>query len=177
MIAPHSLNHAPPKLYDERLPSVTAAEFRQAFSQLAAGVCIITTTDSMGQPRGLTATAVTSLSLDPPLAIVCIDNRASTAAALQAGSGFIVHVLSADQEGLARQFARSGPDKFSGVAYQITATGYPRLEHCLASIECAAHCCYPGGDHSIVVGRVIDTRIMNDSAAPLLYVRGGFARL
>ena len=154
--------------------SVDSNAFRQALGSLAAGVSVVTTIDQDGQKLGLTATSVTSVSLDPPLVLVCIDNRSRTSAALQDGAPFVVHFLAADQEGLARQFAGRAPDKFAGVKYRMTASGCPRLEGALASVECVPHYIYPGGDHTIFVGRVVDVEIGDGSTTPLMYFRSNF---
>src|SRR5262245_31250644 len=86
-------------------PSVSAAEFRQTLSRLAAGTSIVTTYDQEGQNLGMTATAITALSLEPPLVLVCVDKRTRTAAALSGQAPFIIHFLAAGQEALAIQFA------------------------------------------------------------------------
>src|SRR5215471_3970393 len=93
-------------------PSVSEAAFRRALSQLATGTSIVTTCDQGGHKLGLTATAVTSVSLDPPLVLVCVDNRTRTAAALKADAPFVVHILATTQVSLARHFASCIPDKF-----------------------------------------------------------------
>lgn len=156
--------------------SVEGDAFRQALGQLAAGVSIVTTIDREGQKIGLTATAVTSVSLDPPLLLVCIDNRSRTGEAIQAGAPFIAHFLAGGQEDLARRFASRAADKFAGIEYGITASGCPRLEGVLASVECVPHHIYPGGDHTIFVGRVIDVSIDGAGPAPLMYFRGNFMK-
>src|SRR5262245_35142769 len=130
-------------------PSIDGTTFRQALSRLAAGVSVITASDAHGTVYGLTATAVTSVSLDPPLLLVCINRRSRLAAVLEAGVPFIVHFLSADQEEIARQFAWSGPEKFAGVVYRLSAHGSPQIAGTLASVECVLHDTYPGGDHTI----------------------------
>ena len=91
--------------------SVSSAAFRQALSQLAAGTSIVTTRDEDGRLFGMTATAVTSVSLDPPLVLVCVDNRVRTAAVLQAQAPFVVQFLAANQEALARRFASPIADR------------------------------------------------------------------
>ena len=156
-------------------PSVSGAEFRQALSRLAAGTSIVTMYDQDGQPLGLTATAVTALSLDPPLMLVCVDKRARTAAALSAHAPFIIHFLAAGQAALAMQFASPIPDKFVGVGYTLTASGCARIDGVLASVECVAYQIYPGGDHLIVIGRVVETRIGAEDALPLVYFRSQFS--
>jgi flavin reductase ActVB len=159
-----------------RVTAVTGDSFRQALSRLAAGVSIVTTTDHEGHNLGLTATAVTSVSLDPPLVLVCIDNRSRTVEPLETGAPFVVHFLAADQEELARRFASRIPDKFDGVAYETTDYGSPRLAGALASVECLPHAIYPGGDHTIFIGRVVDVQINESGSSPLMYFRNQFVK-
>jgi 3-hydroxy-9,10-secoandrosta-1,3,5(10)-triene-9,17-dione monooxygenase reductase component len=156
--------------------SIDGTTFRQVLSQLAAGVSVVTASDAHGAVYGLTATAVTSLSLDPPLVLVCISHRSRLAAVLEAGTPFIVHFLSADQEQIARQFARPGPAKFAGVAYRLSVRGSPQLAGTLASLECVSYDTYPGGDHTIVVGRAVGVQL-GAPDAPLLYFRQQFLHL
>jgi flavin reductase (DIM6/NTAB) family NADH-FMN oxidoreductase RutF len=155
-------------------PSVSDIAFRRALSQLAAGTSVVTTCGQDGYKLGLTATAVTSVSLDPPLVLVCVDNRRRTTAALKAHAPFVVHFLSASQESLARHFACRIPDKFAGVAHHMTASGCPLLEGALASIECVPYHIYSGGDHTIAVGRVIEVQVSGDETPPLIYFRNQF---
>lgn len=154
--------------------SVEAADFRQALSRLAAGVSIVTTVDRDGHKLGLTATAISSVSLDPPLVLACIDNRSRTIEAIEDGAQFIIHFLAEEQEALARQFASRSDDKFAGVDYEWSAGGAPRLTGALASVECVTYAWYPGGDHTILVGRVVDVQLSDADAGPLLYFRGQF---
>jgi flavin reductase (DIM6/NTAB) family NADH-FMN oxidoreductase RutF len=154
--------------------SIDGARFRRALSRLAAGVSIVTTVDRDGFKLGLTATSVTSVSLDPSLILVCIDNQSRTIAPLMAGRPFVVHFLAANQESLARRFASFMGDKFVGLDYSMTASGCPRLAGVLASVECVADHIYPGGDHTIFVGRVVDTQIGDPTARPLLYFAGHY---
>jgi flavin reductase ActVB len=165
-----SLPIAPPRA----AKSVSGDAFRQALSRLAAGVSIVTTIDHDGNKLGLTATAVTSVSLDPPLVLVCIDNRSRTVEPLETGAPFVVHFLAADQEQLARHFASRTPDKFADVAHETTAYGSPRLTGALASVECVPHAIYPGGDHTIFIGRVVDVQIDEEGSSPLTYFRNQF---
>ena len=155
-------------------PSVPPAAFRQALSRLAAGTSILTTRDRDGHLLGLTATAVTAVSLEPPLVLVCVDNLARTATALQAHAPFVVHFLAAEQEAIARHFASHVTDKFAEVTYRLTANGCPRLEGVLASVECVPYQVYPGGDHSIAVGRVVAVQVSDADPPPLIYFRSQF---
>jgi flavin reductase (DIM6/NTAB) family NADH-FMN oxidoreductase RutF len=166
-----SSDHSAPTL--DR-PSVSDTAFRRALRQLAAGTSVVTTCDQDGSKLGLTATAVTSVSLDPPLVLVCVDNRTRTAAALKAHAPFVVHFLAASQESLARHFASRIPDKFAGVAHHMTANGCLLLEGALASIECFPYHIYSGGDHTIAVGRVIEVQVSGDETPPLIYFRSQF---
>lgn len=108
-------------------PSVTADVLCEALRRHAAGVTIVTTIDEFGNEMGITATAVTSGSLDSALVLVGIGNRFWMLGPLSAGASFIVHLLAADQEHLARQFARPGPDKFAGTSYRLARSGCLRL--------------------------------------------------
>lgn len=155
-------------------PSVGSNDFRQALSRLAAGVSVITTVDRDGRKLGLTATAVTSVSLDPPLVLACIDNRSRTIEAIDDGARFIIHFLAADQAALSSQFASRTDDKYAGVDYRLTDEGCPRLAGVLASVECVTYAWYPGGDHTILVGRVVDVETSDSDSAPLLYFRGQY---
>ena len=153
-------------------PSVTPDVLREAWRRHAAGVTIITTIDEFGKEMGITATAVTSGSLDPPLVLVCIDNHSRMLGPLIAGANFIVHVLAADQGHLARQFARPGPDKFEGTSYRLARSGSPRLGGVLASLDCVFHTVYPCGDHTIVIGRVVEVRRSGEADAALVFFGG-----
>jgi flavin reductase ActVB len=153
-------------------PSVTPGILREAFRRHAEGATIVTTIDEFGNEMGITATSVTSGSLDPPLVLVCISNRSWMLGPLTAGASFIVHFLTADQENLARQFAHPGPDKFEGTSYRFARSGCPRLGGVLASLECVFHASYPCGDHTIVIGRVVDVRLGVESGSALVFFGG-----
>jgi flavin reductase (DIM6/NTAB) family NADH-FMN oxidoreductase RutF len=153
-------------------PSVTPEILREALRRQAKGVTIVTTIDKFGNEMGITATSVISGSLDPPLVLVCIDNHSRILGPLIAGANFIVHFLAADQGHLARQFARPGPDKFEGTSYRLARSGSPCLGGVLASLECVFHTAYPCGDHTIVIGRVVDVLISSEADAALVFFGG-----
>lgn len=153
-------------------PLVTSDILREAFRRHTEGATIITTIDEFGNVMGITATAVTAGSLDPPLVLVCIGNRSWMLGPLTAGASFIVHFLAANQENLARQFARPVPDKFEGTSYQFARSGCPRLVGALASLECVFHATYPCGDHTIIIGRVVDVRINGEMDSALVFFGG-----
>ncbi|MBQ0826563.1 flavin reductase family protein [Streptomyces tagetis] len=133
----------------------TPRQFRDAFARLPAGVSVLTTFTPEG-PCGMTASAVCSLSLDPPLALVAVARTSQTLAGILAGGSFGINVLHADQAALAERFARpaSRPaDRFAGVAHDRIAR-VPVLRHALAWLACDLQAAYPGGDHTILTGLV-----------------------
>ena len=151
-------------------------QFRTALSRFASGVTVVTTADADARPLGLTVSAFSSLSLEPPLVLVCIDRDAYIHAALQTSGVFVVNILTTEQEHLSRLFASREPDKFTGVGYTAGNTGAPMLADALAALECRIKAVYEGGDHTIFVGEVEHTHVRED-AHPLLYYRGGYANL
>jgi 3-hydroxy-9,10-secoandrosta-1,3,5(10)-triene-9,17-dione monooxygenase reductase component len=158
--------------------AVTAAAFRHAMGQFATGVTVITSVGADGQPVGTTANAVSSLSLDPPLLLVCFEESSRTLAAIRAHGAFAVNVLAAPQRELSANFARRGlAAAWDGVTHQPGRTGSPRLHGVLATLECTVEHRLLGGDHEIVVGRVRDIQAGEAEAAPLLFWRGRYASL
>ncbi|MGH7264983.1 MAG: flavin reductase family protein [Candidatus Rokuibacteriota bacterium] len=155
--------------------AVTMTEFRSALRHFPAGVTVVTTRDADGRPAGLTASAFTSVSLDPPLVLVCVDHAATAYPDLQAHGWFAVNVLGKSQEHLARRFALSGGDKFDGVAHRSGPAGLPLLEDVVATLECRIVHRYAGGDHTIFVGQVEDITVHGGS--PLVYFQGGYHHL
>jgi len=155
--------------------TVSSDDFRAALSRFASGVTVVTTLMDDGQPHGITVSAFCSVSLEPPLVLVCIDRRASIHDRLEKGRNFAVNVLAEHQEDHSKRFASKHPDRFKDTHYTTGTTGVPVLEGALANIECRVAEAYPAGDHTIVVGRVeaIDLR----EGKPLAYFRGGYARL
>jgi flavin reductase (DIM6/NTAB) family NADH-FMN oxidoreductase RutF len=154
--------------------TVDEAAFREAIGHFATGVTVITTSHD-GKPAGMTASAVASLSLDPVLLLVCIANRLPTHSAIEGARCFVVNVLGEGQEDLALRFARPAPDKFAGVALD-PARDLPVLADAIAYFVCDVHESFPGGDHSIFIGRVRDCRA-DVGKRPLLYFRSGFGAL
>jgi flavin reductase (DIM6/NTAB) family NADH-FMN oxidoreductase RutF len=163
---------------DEPAAEVSSAEFRHAIGHFATGVSVITSVGRDGAPVGTTANAVASLSLDPPLVLVCFDLDSRTLHAIQAHGAFAVNVLAAPQRHLSARFARRGfAATWDGVRHRPGRTGSPRIDGVLATLECTLEHRLPGGDHEIVVGRVRAVETSADAAAPLLYWRGGYASL
>jgi flavin reductase (DIM6/NTAB) family NADH-FMN oxidoreductase RutF len=123
----------------------------------------------------MTANSLASVSLYPPLISVCVDHEAEMHGAILQVKQFAVNVLSSSQETLARRFADKHEDRFDGVGYHLTPDGLILLGGALAHIECQRYAEYPGGDHTIVVGRVIGGS--TSKGRPLLYYRGGYAAI
>jgi flavin reductase (DIM6/NTAB) family NADH-FMN oxidoreductase RutF len=146
--------------------------------RFATGVAVVTSVDADGAPVGTTANAVTSLSLDPPLLLVCFDHASTTLAAIRHHGAFGVNVLAAHHEHLSTAFARRGAtDVWDAVAHRPGATGTPRLDDVIVHLECTVEHRLPGGDHEIVVGRVQDVETTDDDRPPLLFYRGAYAAL
>lgn len=150
-------------------------ELRTFASNFATGVAIVTTTDGQGNLCGLTLNSVTSVSLDPPLLLVCLANDSSTLAALNRSNSFCVHYLSAEQQALSNRFAKKLDDKFSDVSHSIGETGCPIIEGVVAFCECEVEGRFPGGDHTIVVGAVKRTSVLGGE--PLVFHRGRYVNL
>jgi flavin reductase (DIM6/NTAB) family NADH-FMN oxidoreductase RutF len=159
--------------------TVDATGFRKVMGLRAAGVTVVTTRDRHEKPRGLTATAVCSVSLAPPLILVCIDRLAECYEAFQEAEAFAVNLLREDQEGFSRQFARKDARKFEGIPHRPGITGSPILDDVLAHVECRVQARYPSGDHTIFLGEVVGTGVapLDDAASPLQHFRGRYARL
>jgi flavin reductase (DIM6/NTAB) family NADH-FMN oxidoreductase RutF len=153
-------------------PGFDSSDFRDAFGRFVTGVSVVTSFGSDG-PSGLTANAVSSLSLDPPLMIVCFDRSARTLAAVEHSRRFGVHFLARDQEEIAARFASKQPEaeKFAGVRWS-ERSGVPRLEGTLGGFACELADLLPGGDHVIGVARIVD--LWASEGDPLVFFRGDY---
>jgi flavin reductase (DIM6/NTAB) family NADH-FMN oxidoreductase RutF len=147
---------------------------RKIMGQFATGVTIVTTGGDGGQ-HGLTANAVASLSLDPPLVLVAVDKRASTLDYLKKNRCFAVNILRGDQEEISRRFATPGPKDFSDLKITTASTAAPILPGCLAYVDCRVVDILPGGDHEIFIGEIVEGECQGGD--PLLYHGGGYRRL
>jgi flavin reductase (DIM6/NTAB) family NADH-FMN oxidoreductase RutF len=150
-------------------------ELRLLMGQFATGVTVITTRDDTGRPYGLTANAFTSLSIDPPLVLICIDRKAETFSHFYASRCFVVNMLAEEQTDLSSRFAKSGGFKFEGLAYETNASGVPILDGTLAHLECALIDTHDAGDHVIHVGRVENFAVRG--GRPLLFFQGRYRQL
>jgi flavin reductase (DIM6/NTAB) family NADH-FMN oxidoreductase RutF/DNA-binding GntR family transcriptional regulator len=153
--------------------AVDADLFRHVVGHLASGVTVVTTRVD-GRDHGMTASSVTSLSMDPPMMLACINNAVPTATAIERSGRFTVNVLGQAHGDLAYQFATPGPDKFDGVPIARGAGGVPLLAEAIASLECEVTEQVLGGTHSVFLGHVIAATARDGD--PLTYFRGGFGR-
>lgn len=142
--------------------------------RFATGVTVVTT--RLGdQLHGLTANAVSSLSLDPPLVLVCVDLRSQTLGVLAESRVFAVNILSSEQEAVSRRFAQPGPKDFSDLAITTAVTGSPILSDAIGFVDCRVVDILRGGDHDIYVGQIEAGE--SREGQPLLYYAGKYARL
>jgi flavin reductase (DIM6/NTAB) family NADH-FMN oxidoreductase RutF len=163
---------APPHPVVSALVAPDVRSLRRALGQFATGVTVITTVSPDGEPAGCAVSAFCSLSLDPPLVLVCIDKARVMHELLSTAPGYVVNVLHADQRDLALRFARRGGDRFSGLTLHHGRHGIPHIGGAIAHLECDRHALLDGGDHTIVVGRVQGLALHDGE--PLLYARGTF---
>jgi flavin reductase (DIM6/NTAB) family NADH-FMN oxidoreductase RutF len=133
---------------------VATDDFTRAMSRVPGPVAVATTMDADGQRWGFTASSFSSLSLDPPLVLVCLSKTASTHAAFVKASHFLVNVLAQGQADIARRFARSGIDRFAAGDAEPCELGLPGIPSAAARLACSLYRVLDGGDHSILVGRV-----------------------
>jgi flavin reductase (DIM6/NTAB) family NADH-FMN oxidoreductase RutF len=145
--------------------SVQANDFRRAASRFATGVAVVTAA-SDSRPVGVTVSSLTSVSLDPPLLLVCLHRRSRSAEFFREADHFGVNVLFAHQQQLSERFATRLRDRFEGVAWMWGRTGVPLLSEALATFECSRRACVPGGDHDIVIGEVL--HVTTRSGMPLV---------
>lgn len=150
-------------------------EFRQALGRFASGVTVITT-KHLDQHHGTTVSSFCSLSLNPPLVLVCIDLNATIHDLIVESGVFGVNILAEHAEPLSRHFARRIPDKFSEVSYRVGHLGVPLLEDALASLECRVTAQHEGGDHSIFIGEVVALNTQPHEH-PLLFYRSTYGRI
>ncbi len=150
-------------------------QFRQLLGRFATGVTVLTVATPDGKPMGMTASSLSSVSLQPPLISACVDREAELHDVIVQAPEFVVNVLSSPQEVLARRFSDKHEDRFEGIGYHLSPEGLILLDGVLAHLICERYAEYPGGDHTIVLGRVVGGA--TGDGRPLLYYRGGYAVL
>lgn len=154
--------------------AIDAGGFKKAMSRWASGVTVVTA-EHNGVRHGMTVSSFASVSLDPPLVLICIGKAAPTHDIIRKGERFVVNVLGDTQEAISIRFATKHDDRFEGVAVRTGQLGVPIIEGCVAAIECRLHETLPGGDHTIYVGEVVNADIAEGS--PLIYFQGGHRRM
>jgi flavin reductase (DIM6/NTAB) family NADH-FMN oxidoreductase RutF len=150
------------------------AAFKFAMSHFASGVTVVTT-EHEGKAFGMTVASFASLSLHPPLVLVCIEKSVKTHDAIAAAGKFGVSILRSDQQEISSQFASRADDKFSGIDVRRGTLGVPLIARALTTLECSVENRLPGGDHSIFIGKVVDAQTTD--GAPLLYFRSGYREM
>ena len=158
--------------------TVSPADFRNVVGNFATGVTVVTTQTQDGSPYGLTVNSFTSVSLDPILILVCLDNRLSGLDAFSENGKFAVNILSEDQNNICEHFATRGTDR-SDADYATGETGVPVLNGTIARLECKVTAIHPGGDHKVLLGEVRSAEVAagREDDAPLLFFRGRYHQL
>ncbi|WP_271216860.1 flavin reductase family protein [Streptosporangium carneum] len=151
------------------------ATFRKVLSNFCSGVVIVTTVDDQG-PTGMTCQSFSSLSLDPPLVLLCPGKGSTTWPRIAATGVFCVNILAEHQQADCWRFASKGADKFDGTSWHATPGGSPVLDGVIGYVDCRVEAVHDGGDHHIVVGRVLDLAVTS-TARPLLYFRNSHPRV
>ncbi len=153
---------------------IDEAGFKHAMSHYASGVTVVTA-EHDGKLFGMTVSSFASLSLRPPLILVCIEKSVKTHDAIAGAGHFGVSILGDDQQSISNRFASRNDDKFSGLEIQRGSLGVPLLPGALTTLECRVHDRLPGGDHTIFVGEVVDAQTREGS--PLLYFRAAYREM
>ena len=143
--------------------------FRDVMGRLAGGVTVVTARDGEGVPRGFTATAVCSVSLSPPLVLVCVANGSQTLSAIRDTGSYALNFLSSDGARHSDRFAVSGEGKFDSVDWVPAPSGSPLLAGAVAWVECETQRAVEAGDHTIFIGRVVDGRVERAEVGPLVH--------
>jgi flavin reductase (DIM6/NTAB) family NADH-FMN oxidoreductase RutF len=146
---------------------VSSEEFRHACGRFATGITIASVLDAGGAPHGLTVSSFASVSLDPPLILICLGHDVSVIDHFRASNNFGINVLTESQRDLSDRFARKGQDRFDGLEWQAGETGVPLLTGVLAALECRTSQRYAAGDHDIFVGEMLAARVADGK--PLIH--------
>jgi flavin reductase (DIM6/NTAB) family NADH-FMN oxidoreductase RutF len=155
-------------------PAIDPLTMRRTIGRFATGVAVVTTQDG-GEPHGMTVNSLTSVSLEPPLLLVCLTTGARTTDAVVRAGRFAVNVLSARQEEIALRFARRGADHFQGLTQTYGVHDVPVVPDALAHLECMVERQFEAGDHVVVIGRV--HRVCDRPGEPLAFLSGRFGDL
>jgi len=151
---------------------VSSADFRAALSRFASGVTVVTTKDAAGKTFGITVSAFCSVSLEPPLVLICIEKTTGSHHAFEESGRFTVNILTDEQAPVSEHFATLVEDKFASVDHAVDEHGVPLLPSSLAMLQCSLFKTLDGGDHSIFLG-LVEHVIVRD-ARPLVYFKSGY---
>lgn len=158
------------------VPAFDCRAFRDTLGSFATGVTVVTALAPNGERIGLTISSFNSVSLDPPLILWSLSRQSPNIDAFRSASRYVVNVLSVGQEDISNRFAARGDDRFAGVAVREGLGGVPMIEGCCAYFECANDYRYPGGDHTIFVGRV-ERFTQGEEQLPLVFHGGRYRQL
>jgi len=163
--------------YSERKPAVAISpqQFRKVLGHFATGVTVVTMRLRSGEPWGFTVNSFTSVSLSPPLILVCVDHSSESFQAMSQAEHFAVNFLSEDQPEISQRFALKTADRFAGVDYTVGSHGSTLLAGSLGYVECRKVASHPHGDHTVIIGEVLEARVRGGN--PLLFYRSSYARL
>ena len=160
---------------------IDSEAFRDVMGRFATGISVITTIDDDGLPAGITVSAMSSVSLDPPLVMVALARKRFITPVVAARGRYAVNVLRHDQQALSDCFAhapvRPGRDEFCGAAWHLGPTGLPLLEGTLGALECSVVQTFPVGDHELFIAEVDSLQTASGEADPLLYFRRQYLRV
>ena len=154
---------------------ISKDEFRAALGRFASGVTVVTTRDNENRLHGITVSAFCSVSLEPPLILVCIDKEAGSHYAFEQSRAFVVNILREDQQYLSDRFASQLSDKFDGVKYRAGIEQLPVLEDVLVNLECRLVNAHDNGDHTIYIGEIVVSSV--NEGKPLIYFQGDYGKL
>jgi len=164
---------------DFKVEPLTDRALRKLRGLFASGVSVVTTAHA-GRLRGMTVSAFASVSLEPPLVMIALAHEAGTREMIAESGVFAVNILSDDQEFLSERFAARAPivnEQFEGVPYEVAVTGSPILPQAIAWYDCRVEAVHDGGDHAIIIGRVVAIGLGDEARQPLLYYANRYARL
>lgn len=154
---------------------VSSDEFRHACGRFATGVVIAAVLDPQGTPHGLTVSSFTSVSLHPPLVLICLGHAVTNIEEFRHTSHFGLSILGEEERRISERFAQKGHDRFDGIDWRRGEAGVPLLAHALATLECAVHQRFISGDHDILIGEVV--RAHAKDGAPLVHFSGRYRKL
>jgi flavin reductase (DIM6/NTAB) family NADH-FMN oxidoreductase RutF len=155
--------------------AISNDEFKSSLSRFASSVTVVTTKDCEGNLHGLTVSAFCSVSMNPPLILVCIHKSTGSYSSFEESKAFVVNILKESQQQISNHFASHSDDKFSGQNYELNENGLPILADCLVNLECSLKHSYDGGDHTIFVGEIEKTTVRDGK--PLIYSQGKYREI